>query len=377
MATGTRHGYLILADISGYTAYLTGTELEHAQDILSKLIQTILDACRPPMELVELEGDAVYVYLPDTAARGEAVVEALEGAYFGFAGRRDTIAHVTACTCQACRAIPTLDLKFVVHFGAFVFQELAGRSKPIGPDVILAHRLLKNQVAEETGSHAYILFTDSALQKLGLDATALGLRPHVETYEHLGEVPGAVQDLASRWETERATRRVRIAPTTARVQHAVEVAAPPAVVWEYLTAPAQRLRWEPELCAVSPAAEGGGQIGVGTELACDHGDGARSEIVLDWRPAEYFTIRKTVDAPLQPRVVVTTELAPTAEGTRVTWYSAPETGWKAGLGFALGRGRLQSSQQVGGQRLRQLVADEYRPAGDVGASAGAGRNPPA
>jgi hypothetical protein len=32
----TQHGYLVLADISGYTSYLAGVELTHARDINSR-----------------------------------------------------------------------------------------------------------------------------------------------------------------------------------------------------------------------------------------------------------------------------------------------------------------------------------------------------
>jgi PDZ domain len=38
---GTRQGYLLLADISGYTAFLTGTELEHAHGIVNELTTLI------------------------------------------------------------------------------------------------------------------------------------------------------------------------------------------------------------------------------------------------------------------------------------------------------------------------------------------------
>ena len=31
----SQNGYLVIADISGYTAFLSGSELEHAEDSLS------------------------------------------------------------------------------------------------------------------------------------------------------------------------------------------------------------------------------------------------------------------------------------------------------------------------------------------------------
>ena len=347
MAAGMQQGYLIIADISGYTAYLTGTELEHAQDVLSKLIQAILDAYKPPVELVELEGDAVYVYLPGADAGGQQVLGIIECAYFAFARQRELIEHVAPCVCQACRAVPTLDLKFVVHFGEFAIQRLAGRVKPIGPDVILVHRLLKNTIAEEMGLRAYIFFTDAALARLGLDADALGMRRHAEEYEHLGAVSGAVRDLAARWAAERSRQLLRLDPSTARAQHAVEVPAPPDVVWAYLTRPVFRARWEP------------GQAAAGTD---EHSAGAAANAIVDWHPYQYFTTRHPLDAPLRPPVVLTTELAPTAAGTRVTWYCAPnQGGWRTSLGMMLGQGRLLAPQRAGGERLQQVLAAEWQP----------------
>jgi uncharacterized protein YndB with AHSA1/START domain len=359
-ADGARQGYLIIADISGYTAYLTGTELDHAQDILTRLIQTIIDCCRTPIELVELEGDAVYVYLPASAAAGHNLLAALEGTYFAFASQRDNIARSAGCTCQACVAVPTLDLKFVVHYGEFRVQRLAGQAKPIGPDVILVHRLLKNHIAETMGLRAYIFFTDAALARLDLDQAALGLRRHSEEYEHLGAAEGAVEDLTERWRAEQEIRRVRLEAATARLGHSVELPAPPAVVWEYLTQPERRTRWEPGLQSVS-LDEASARIGVGSEVRCNHGDGNTRYTILDWRPFDYFTVATVLDAPLRPPAIVTAALEPVPSGTRLTWYSGPGSGWRAALGFGLGRGRLEASQRDGGERLRRLLAVEWQP----------------
>lgn len=347
MADGMQRGYLIIADISGYTAYLTGTALEHAHDVLSGLIQTILDECHSPLELVELEGDAVYLHLPADSPTRQTVVEAIENIYFAFCARRDAIARGNACPCEACRGVPALDLKFVVHYGEFVLQRLAGRAKPLGPDVILVHRLLKNHIAERFGLHAYLFVTDAALVRLGLDAAALGLQPHAEEYEHLGEVRGAVLDLAARWQAERDRRHVRVEPAAARVQHTVEVPAPAPVVWEYLTAAEQRPRWQPWLPGSAAA-----------DAAHAHDGSVAGETIQDWRPVSYFTTSAALDGPLHPGVLTTTELTPIADGTRVSWYVAPAAGWRAGLGLMLGRGRLLARQRADGERLKQLLTAE-------------------
>jgi hypothetical protein len=42
----TRRGYLLLADISGYTGFLLGTELEHANAIVHELTTLIRERLR-------------------------------------------------------------------------------------------------------------------------------------------------------------------------------------------------------------------------------------------------------------------------------------------------------------------------------------------
>ena len=56
----TRHGYLVLADISGYTSYLAQVELEHAHEILTDLLETIVEKFKQILTVSKLEGDAVF-----------------------------------------------------------------------------------------------------------------------------------------------------------------------------------------------------------------------------------------------------------------------------------------------------------------------------
>ena len=47
MSQKTQHGYLILADIAGYTSYLAGVELTHAQEILTELLELLVERLLP------------------------------------------------------------------------------------------------------------------------------------------------------------------------------------------------------------------------------------------------------------------------------------------------------------------------------------------
>ncbi len=66
-SSAIEHGYLVLADISGYTAFLSQTELDHAHEILTDLLETILKRFKTLLTICKLEGDAVFAYTPEFA----------------------------------------------------------------------------------------------------------------------------------------------------------------------------------------------------------------------------------------------------------------------------------------------------------------------
>jgi hypothetical protein len=185
-------GALVLADISGFTEFVTATEIEHGPPLIAALLEAVIGQISPLLEIQEVEGDAVFALGPDSALglRG-SLLDALDSAFAAFRQRRRELAADESCRCAACRGVGSLDLKIVVHHGRFLRQEVGGRSQVAGADVILTHRLLKNDVA----GRAYLLLTERALQWAGVDPAEAGLRAHVERYEHLGDVRCFVKEL--------------------------------------------------------------------------------------------------------------------------------------------------------------------------------------
>jgi hypothetical protein len=57
-----RHGFFLIADITGYTTYLSESELEHARQTLTDLLELVVEQTRPPLIVAQLEGDAVLSY---------------------------------------------------------------------------------------------------------------------------------------------------------------------------------------------------------------------------------------------------------------------------------------------------------------------------
>jgi hypothetical protein len=322
----TESACLLIADISGYTGYLAGVEIDHAQDILADLTMTIVSALRPGFRLSKLEGDAAFTYAITERIDGSLVLDTIERCYFGFRRRRRDVRQATSCECNACVRIPDLDLKFVIHHGTILRQRIAGREELLGSDVILVHRLLKNEVIATTGIKAYALFSQACVEVMDVDVAALGMRSTSETYDHIGTVPLWAHDLEQRWEEEESRTRVIVDRRTAFKEISISTMVPPQVAWEFVTAPGRRTQWQVGVTSVEVIATGN-RRGVGATNHCLHGAGVSVEELLDWRPYDYLTFRNTIPTPMGAiRLLETTEFEPNPDGTIIHWrWGTPKT----------------------------------------------------
>lgn len=313
-------GYFVIADITGYTAFLTGSELEHAQDILKTLFDTLLDNIKPPLLLSNFQGDAILTYAPEGSFhQGQTLLEIVESIYGAFAHKIELMHHNTTCTCKACSNIPKLDLKVFVHYGEFVFQDMRGKAELSGPDVIIAHRMMKNDVKEKTGLHAYALFSKAAIDALGLQDFTCEMKPHSETYEHIGEVPMYAYCLKTMWEREREKRRVFIKSDEAWMTVERDIPFPPAAVWDLFNTPDKR-REMLAVEGVSITGKNNGRTSMGSTVHCYHGTAAPTDfIIVDWKPFEYMT-EDVSGIPMKLSARCTTRFTPTEDGTLLAVY---------------------------------------------------------
>lgn len=287
MSTATQHGYLVIADISGYTSFVAKTELEHSHEILSDLLELLVERFRSLMTISKLEGDAVFAYVgEDTISRGETLLEFLESTYVAFRDKQVSMKRATTCTCLACQNIPSLDLKFIAHHGDYIVQRVAEIRELVGSDVNLIHRLTKNHVADETGWRAYMMITDQCLDHLHLNLNDVHVQ--MEEYEHLGEVKTYNMNLHKRYEEITGERRVMIDEKDADAVFRVDFRTPPHVTWEWLQDPVKRNLWSTGVhwyAGDRPL----GRAGKGASNHCAHGKSLSTEVTLDWRPFDYST----------------------------------------------------------------------------------------
>jgi hypothetical protein len=161
-----KRALLLLGDIVGYTKFMRfhRINLAHSQDITARLLESMVDAV-PSLELVEIEGDAVFLYAPyDQIADKPASESALSLAltmHQAFHARQQWMVARNMCSCEACKKVGTLRVKFVAHLGEVATQTIRKRTKLVGIDVIAAHRMLKNDVPVEE----YVLMSDSVYER--------------------------------------------------------------------------------------------------------------------------------------------------------------------------------------------------------------------
>jgi hypothetical protein len=182
---------LIIADISGYTRYMTANAktLAHSQTIITELIKAIIDQIKLPLEVAKLEGDAVFLFCrkqnpaqPWPEAK-QIIGKNLLALFRMFSEKISELSVSTHCRCHACSRIDSLRLKVVVHSGEALFHRVFNFVELAGVDVIIVHRLLKNSVDADQ----YLLLTAAARDDVEFPEP-IHLTGGAETYEDIGQI---------------------------------------------------------------------------------------------------------------------------------------------------------------------------------------------
>ena len=182
------HAFLVIVDISGYTSFITQrtVSLLHAEQIITDLIEAVIDQARHPLTLNKLEGDAAMLYsefVPGDMIAAQDVFAQVKAFFPAFTNRLAQQREQRAnCVCDACTRIDQLALKAFVHVGEIAIKQVRQFEELAGEEVILIHRLLKNHVP----AREYVLMTEAARAAAGIDGAIL--QSHLEDCEGVGEV---------------------------------------------------------------------------------------------------------------------------------------------------------------------------------------------
>jgi len=179
---------IFIPDISGYTKFITETETKHAKHLITELLEVIIKADMLKMHVSEIEGDAVLFYRKGEPPKLTELIAQAKKMFLDFHTHLKIIQRDNVCQCGACRSAVNLTLKFVSLYGSLDEVIIQNFSKIMGSDVILAHRLLKNNI----DSDEYLLitgdnFTTQNYSDPGFDEWVL-FQEHKESFENFEEV---------------------------------------------------------------------------------------------------------------------------------------------------------------------------------------------
>ena len=326
MTPKTQKGFLILADITGFTPFVAETELEHSQEILRHMLNGIISFLTPVFTLAEVEGDAVFVYSVDPEVRpvsgtedvssqthlAQIVPDIIESLYYSFRDKKNSFHRAMTCECKACKMATTLDLKFVVHYGEYIMNNVGGKNKPLGPSVNIAHRLLKNHVTEATGWKAYALFTKECLSRIKLNSTES--HHQSETFEHIGTVETISIDLNAQYKKYASERTFYLSSQEADFVTQKDFPIAPSLLWEWVNDPKKKTLWN-DGSNWNILSRPTGRVGRGATNHCVNSKVV--EMILDYRPFEYYT--STIGrGPVNFTLTYKFEAIP--QGCRLFWH---------------------------------------------------------
>lgn len=342
-------GTLVLADISGYTSYMAGTEHEHSIEILRELMETIARSFEGRLHIDQLEGDALCA----TTERTDPGITVWLHETFGlFHQRLRDIRELSTCPCRACASAGDLGLKFIVHRGQFSRQQIGQAVQLYGTDVNLVHRLAKNTVP----LREYIFATQDTLAAWPPSARE-GFVSAPQHYD-LGSVEAAYADLAPAKAKALADRVVEVTPERSKLTLQYRFAGPPEQVWRILMEAESRRRYlgVPRV-DMRPGAKG---TYLGAEFHCRHGKDLEGKTVFRITACDVPDFITTyMDFPVVGHAYRTDRLRAEGGGTvndvYVTWDALPGP-----LGALKERGTALMARKFFGdsaKRITEMVAE--------------------
>lgn len=304
----------ILADIGGYTTFLSDVGLKHGREITEALLNRLINRVKDRWKVANIMGDCIFFYTPREESDGETF-DRIRSLYEEFRAGILDVANGSVCICGACNRTEDLTLKFVASAGEYETQNIGGRTELIGSDIVRAARLLKNSVPVKE----YALVTS----EISDVAAASGIEPQPahDDYEDIGRVEYTYVDLQPIRNAYHEAREFYITRHEANLAVEAEIDAPVDVVWNAMRDLNKRAMWQVTIDRMSHLQ--GPENNVGEVHSCIHGS---QEIVHATIAMDHENRRKTervwVNPPLMKNVYATMHAEALPNGsTRAALYS--------------------------------------------------------
>lgn len=185
----TQPALIFIPDISGFTKFVNETGLETSRSLIADLLEIIIEANILDMSLAEIQGDAVLFYRLGPPPTVQEVINQCKQIFIDFQNYLKIVERDQGSEAGASLSDSRLTLKVVVHYGPLSVTQIREHIKLMGRNVIIAHRLLKNNVDGDE----YVLLTEDYLQtqpeaEIKPNFSWSRLHQGSTHYEHLGEI---------------------------------------------------------------------------------------------------------------------------------------------------------------------------------------------
>lgn len=186
----TQPALIFIPDISGFTKFVNEAGIQQSRTLIADLLEIIIEANILDMELSEIQGDAVLFYRLGPPPTVQEVVNQCKQIFLDFQNYLRIVERDRGSTLSQSLAGSNLTLKVVVHYGRLSVTMIRNHAKLMGKDVIIAHRLLKNDIE----GNEYVLLSEGFLATQPAAAIKQSfsnwsrLHRGATHYEYLGEI---------------------------------------------------------------------------------------------------------------------------------------------------------------------------------------------
>lgn len=180
---------ICIPDISGFTRFMSDMDFELTSKVIPSLLNKIIYSNEIELKVSEIEGDAVLFFRQGGLPPFEKLVNQCQYFYTEFYKQLDALRKKHSDKNGAYKIPKMLGLKIVLHYGQEIGVVPVGkRIKLMGEDVIIAHKLLKNNVPIDE----YILISDQLISEYESisndDFHWANLKEGNMEIEHMGDV---------------------------------------------------------------------------------------------------------------------------------------------------------------------------------------------
>jgi hypothetical protein len=177
--------FLYIPDISGYTQFINSTNIKYSRKLIHELLEMIVDSNILNLKIGVFKCLAILFYKLGTPPCISKLESQTKRTFITF---QESLERMRT-KYDLLRKAPELSLKIIVHYGIVGTIEIKNLVKLLGSDMVLAHRILKNNIKEKE----YLLMTSQYIDSqspamLAKSFTWSEMKSGKKTYDYLGTV---------------------------------------------------------------------------------------------------------------------------------------------------------------------------------------------